>query len=146
MGFIGTCIYFVGGVSATGAPIKKYKFSGSINQLLSGIKEYTTINPNVSLKITDTTGNKENGYGIYMDVKVKGSTRETLYNLECEKNNDDGEPPKTLVQLIGAFDAKNYKIGGYGIKGIGVKNMVKDFEAGFLADLRKQQKLSIMPY
>jgi hypothetical protein len=146
MGFIGTCMYFVAGVSSTFPPIKKYQFSGSVNQLLSGIKEYTAINPNVSLKITDTTGNEENGYGIYIDIVVKGLKGDILYNLKCEKSNDDGEPAKTLIHLIGVFNTKNYKIGGYGNEGTGVKDMVKDFDTGFLLDLQKQQKMSIKLY
>jgi hypothetical protein len=145
IGFIGTCIYFVAGVSSTFPPIKKYQFSGSVNQLLSGIKEYTSIDRNVTLKITDTTGNERNGYAIYMDVEVKGLTGDILYGLKCGKSNDDGEPATTLIQLISAFNAKDYKIGGYGIKGIGVKNMVKDFDTGFLVELQKKQKMSINP-
>jgi hypothetical protein len=146
IGFIGTCIYFVAGVSATIPPIKKYQYSGSVNQLLSGIKEYSATNPNVSLKITDTAGNKEIGYAIYMDVEVKGLTGDILYNLKCEKSDNDVEPAQTLIQLIGVFNTKNYKIGGYGIKGIGVKSMVKDFDTGFLVDLQKQQNMSIKSY
>lgn len=83
--FIGTCIYFVAGVSSTYHPIKKYQFSGSVVQLLSGLKSYSATNSNVSFRITDTTGSKENGYGIYMDVDVKSSQGDILYNLECEK-------------------------------------------------------------
>ncbi len=146
MGSIGIWVYFVAGVSSTFPPIKKYQFTGNVSQLLSGIKEYTAINPNVSLKITDTTGDKERGYGIYFDVVEKRSTGDILYNLECEKDNDDGEPTKTLIKLIGVFNTKNYKIGGYGIKGNGVKDMVKDFDAGFLVNLQKQQKMLIKPY
>jgi len=114
--------------------------------LISGIKEYTATDPNVSLKITDTTGNKENGYGIYMDIEEKGLTDDMIYNLECEKNNDDGKPAETMIKLIGVFNTKNHNVGGYGIKGTGVKNMVKDFETGFLQNLKEQQKISIKPY
>jgi hypothetical protein len=146
IGFIGTCIYFVAGVSSTFPPIKKYEFTGRVNDLLSGIKKYNADNPNVTLKITDTTGNKDNGYGIYMDIEIKSVTSDIVYNLECEKNNNDGEAAKTLIQLIGAFNAKNYKTGGYGINATGVKNMVKDFDEGFLVNLQKQQKMSIKPY
>ncbi len=146
IGFIGICIYFVAGVSSTFPPIKKYEFAGSVNDLLSGIKKYNADNPNVTLIITETTGNKDNGYGIYMDIEIKSVTSDIVYNLECEKNNNDGEAAKTLIQLIGAFNTKNYKIGGYGIKGTGVKNMVKDFDEGFLVKLQKQQKMSIKPY
>ncbi|MDB5011376.1 MAG: hypothetical protein JWQ06_2165 [Mucilaginibacter sp.] len=145
IGFIGTCMYFVVGVSSTIPPIKKYEFSGSVNQLLYGINKYTSTNANVTLKITDTTGNKHDGYAIYMDIEIKSEASVIIYNLKCEKDNDDGEADKTLVQLIGAFNERNYKVGGYGINGTGVKKMVNDFELAFLMGLKQQQHMSIIP-
>ena len=140
---IGTCIYFVAGVSSTFPPIKEYEFSGSVDQLLAGIREYTILNPNAKLTITDTTGGKENGYGIYMDVELKKDTSLLLYNLECEKIDQNNNPPKTLIKLIGAFNKHNYKVGGYGIKGIGVKGMIDDFEIEFLMRLKRQKHMTI---
>lgn len=144
--FIGACIYFAAGVSYTYPPIKRYHFSGNITRLLSGIKEYTVINRNVSLNITDTTGNKKNGYKIYMDIAIQGINGDLVYSLNCEKINSNGKPADTRIQLIGVFNKKNYHIGGYSVKGIGVKEMVNNFDTGFLTGLRKKQNISIQPY
>ena len=51
--FAGTCMYFVVGVSSTSPPIKKYKYLGSIDQLIHGIQKYSSSDTNVTIKITD---------------------------------------------------------------------------------------------
>ena len=139
---VGVFVYFVAGISAVYPPIKKYQFTGSVDQLLSGIRHYTSTNPNVTLKITDTTGNMTNGYAFYMDVEIKESKRVLLYNLKCEKDGDDGS--KTLIDLIGVFNERDYKTGGYSIKGIEVNNMANDFENNFLPSLKKEERMSII--
>jgi hypothetical protein len=68
---VGTCLYFVAGVSSTSPPIKQYEFNGSVHQLLTYIKAYTTVNPSVAIKITDITGNEKNGIATYMDIQIK---------------------------------------------------------------------------
>ena len=83
VGFVGTCIYFVGGVSATIPPIKKYEFSGSVDQLLSGIQKFALTDSDITFQITERTGNKQNGYGTYFDIKIKIDTSIMEYNLEC---------------------------------------------------------------
>jgi hypothetical protein len=65
--------------------------------------------------------------------------------LKCEKSDDDHKVNKTLIKLIGAFNTKDYKIGGYGIKATGVPQMVKEFDTKFLVDLQNQQKITIKP-
>jgi len=145
VGFVGTCIYFVAGVSATIPPIKKYEFSGNVDQLLTGIQKFTSTNSGITFQITDKTGNKENGYGTYFDIKIKIDTSILEYNLECEKSSKRDDTIKTLIQLIGAHNEMNYSVGGYGINGVGVKPMVKDFEIRFLAKLKSQQYIVITP-
>jgi len=145
MGFIGTCVYFVVGVSSTIPPIKKYVFSGNVNSFLAGIKEYVATDSDIIFKITDRTGNEQNGYGIYMNLEIRNSTSDIEYNLKCEKKDiEDGG--NTLIKLIGVHDKNNYNVGGYGINGIGVKQMVSDFEMGFLIKLKEKEGISIKPY
>jgi len=146
VGFVGTCIYFVGGVSATIPPIKKYEFSGSVDQLLSGIQKFALTDSDITFQITERTGNKQNGYGTYFDIKIKIDTSIMEYNLECEKSSKGKDVVKTLIQLIGAHNEMNYAVGGYGINGTGVKSMVKDFEIQFLGKLKIQQHIVITPY
>jgi len=143
VGFAGTCMYFVAGVSAVNPPIKKYEFSGTIDHLIHEIQRYSSIDSNVTIKITDLTGDKKDGYGVYFDVKIKLDTSLIIYKLECEKSNKSTDVSKTLIKLIGAFNDKNYNVGGYGIEATGVKKMVYNFDTKFLTGLRQKQHLAI---
>ncbi|MFS2187773.1 hypothetical protein ACCC92_13930 [Mucilaginibacter sp. Mucisp84] len=145
MGFIGTCIYFVAGVSSTIPPIKKYVFFGNVNSFLLGMQKYAAADSEILFKITDTTGNKQNGYGIYMNLEIRNSNSDIEYNLKCEEKDNEGIR-STIVKLIGIHDKNNYKLGGYGIEGIGVRQMVSDFETGFLVKLKEKEGVAVKPY
>lgn len=144
IGFVGSCLYLVAGVSATIPPIKKYEFSGTVDQLLSGIRKYAFADTTVTLKIIDTTGDKNTGYGIEMDIEIKSDKHILIYNLKCEKNNGDYKTDNTLIQLIGAFNKKDHNVGGYGIKGVGVSKMVNEFDTVFLTKLKRQYNMNII--
>ena len=63
--FIAIFIYFAAGVSSTYPPIRQYEYLGTTNQFIDGIRKYASTNSDAAFKITDTTGNKKNGYAIY---------------------------------------------------------------------------------
>jgi hypothetical protein len=132
---IGVFIYFAAGISATYPPIKEYKFSGNVDQLISGMREYTIANPEMILKKTDTTGNKKNGYAFYFTIE------KTMieYSLECENDISNGS---TLIQLVSAYD-KARNVGGYSKEAKGIDGLVKQFELDVLKPLADNHNLRI---
>nr|WP_068886954.1 hypothetical protein [Pedobacter panaciterrae] len=85
VGFISTYVYRVLSISSVYPPIKKYVYSGSANQLITGIREYVSINSNVSFKITDTVGDINTGYATRVDIEIKHQLHYITYNLQFEE-------------------------------------------------------------
>jgi hypothetical protein len=141
---IGAFVYFVTRVSGTSASIKKYRYSGSINQLITGLRKYASDNPDMTFKITDTTGTRTDGYDIYMDIKMIKDKHHLEYSLMCEKSNDNSEPAATKVELVLAYDATNNS-GGYRMGARGIKPLVDNFDTDFLVGLQNSQNIKLSP-
>lgn len=124
---IGFFVYFVSGLSSTYPPIRKYEYKGSLNQLVTSIREYTLTNADVKFKITDTVGNKENGYAIYLNIETKTNQDSIEYGLKCEEYNSKGNPNLTIISLVEAYN-KTQNTGGYSKKAKGVDGLVNEFE------------------
>lgn len=135
-------IYFAVGVSSVHSPIKRYEYLGSLEQLMSGIQRYSSANPDLNHKITDTVGDKENGYAIYMTIEMRSKTRKIMYELKCEEMKYEGESATTEINLVGAHDMVN-KTTGYKIDDTGVKELVNYFDANFLVLLKASQNINI---
>jgi hypothetical protein len=144
LGFVGSCIYFVGGISATSPPIKTYEYSGTTSQFASNIKAFVTRTPDIFYKIDDTIGNSENGYAENMTIKDSTNGKKIEYGLRYEKIGDDKKRPKTKISLFSIF-GEDYKTGGYTMKGPGITPLLKTFDDSFLGRLRKQQHMNIVP-
>jgi hypothetical protein len=138
---IGYCVYFTAGISSTYPAIRKYEYAGNFNQLINGIRNYTSTDSTVKLKITDTTGNKKNGYAIYLNIETKVDQDSIEYGLKCEEYISDG---KIILSLVEAYN-KTRITGGYSKEAKGVEPLVNKFEASFLTPLRNSQKLKITP-
>ncbi len=142
--FIGTYVYKILTISSVYPPIKEYEYSGSVNHLITGIGGYASTNPKVSFKITDTVGNSNTGYAIRLDIEIKHQMHDITYNLQCEEKRGIDVSPKTIVELLGAYD-KTDNIGGYIAEAKGVKLLVDDFETDFLFGLKHSQNVQVIP-
>jgi hypothetical protein len=140
--FIGAFVYFVSGVSGASAPIKKYWYSGNIGQLIAGLRKYTSNSPDMTFKVTDTVGWPAEGYAIYMNIKTMYDGHHIEYSLECEKNNDNGDPNTTKIELVVAYDATTLT-GGYRDKAAGIRAIIKNFDENFLVGLQKSQNIKL---
>lgn len=138
--FIAIFLYFVTGVSSTYAPIKQYEYSGTTDQLITVIRKYASTNSGITFEITDTTGNKKNGYATYMSIEAKNIE----YSLKCEEQNSDSNLSKTIVSLVGAYD-KSRNIGGYSTEAKGISGMIDKFDLNILKPLRNSQNIKITP-
>jgi hypothetical protein len=107
VGIISIFVYFVTGISSKYPPIEEYNYSGTLNELITGLRNYAAVNNSVTFKIKDTTGNEESGYATYMSVELE----DVEYNLKCEEDHDSNKA-KTVIILVGLFD-KRQNIGGY---------------------------------
>ncbi len=141
---IGGFIYFVAGVSSTYPPIRKYEYLGSFNQFITEIRNYTSINPGVEFKITDTVGSKDNGYATYLIIEMKTNQGNIEYGLKCEEYNSKDNPNKTIISLVEAYN-KTRIIGGYSKEAKGIEPLVNNFDVNFLTPLRKSQNIKITP-
>jgi hypothetical protein len=136
-------VHFVSGVSATYPAIKKYEYSGSFKQLMSNIRNYTSIDSNLSVKITDKVGTKKNGYATYVSIDIKGNPSDIEYSIECEESNS-GKLTKTTISLVEAYD-KTHNTGGYNKEAKGIKPLVNNFDINFITPLGNTQNIKITP-
>ena len=141
---IGGFVYFVAGVSATSAPIKKYQYSGSMSQLITGLRKYASNNPAISFRITDTTGSRADGYAIYTAIEATKNLHQLEYHLRCEESDNNSEATTTKIALVFAYDATNNS-GGYQKNGRGVNVLVDRFDEDFLPGLKKSQNIKLSP-
>lgn len=135
--FLGICVYFVGGVSATFPPIRTYNCIETPGQFETAVKELTKSDTSITYNITNVVGDHNTGYATYMTLFVKTPKRTIEYEVKYEK-----EEAVTKVGLIFAYDrARN--LGGYGIKASGMSALLDTFEKNFLVRLKAEQKISL---
>jgi hypothetical protein len=135
--FLGTCAYFVGGVSATSAPIRIYNCNESPESFITAIHRLTNSEKDITCSVTDVVGSSETGYATYLTVNLTQRSRVIEYSLKCEKDES-----VTDIELIMAYD-KTHILGGYIAKADGVTDLVKVFEDDFLLRLKNKQKLTL---
>ena len=139
IGFIGAFIYFVTGITSTSPPIKEYGYSGSPDYLISSFQKYVVINRDLTLRITDTTGNANNGYAIFMTLEMKYIE----YGLKFEEDNSS-DKSKTTIKLVSAYD-KSRNVGGYSKDAEGVDQLVDIFEMSILSPFKAKMGIKIFP-
>lgn len=127
--------YFVTGISSTYSTIREYQFSGNVNQLVVDILKYTSTNPEMRIRITDTTGDKKNGYSTYITIETKNIE----YSLKFENDNTDNN---TSIKLVGVYD-NSRNVGGYSKSAKGIDSLVRQFELNVLKPLRDKRNINI---
>jgi hypothetical protein len=138
IGFIAAFIYFVTGITATSPPIKEYGYSGTAKHLISSFQQYAVTNPELTLRITDTTGNVNNGYAIFMTVEVKNME----FSLKVEEDNSSIKY-KTTIKLVLAYD-KSHNVGGYSKDAEGVDDLVDIFDREILVPLKSNMRIEVI--
>jgi hypothetical protein len=123
--------------------IKEYSYSGGVNEFISHVKSYSSMDSNVIYKITDTIGSIRGAYKIYMDIDLKSNGRDISYGIVV-KNNNDNAIAGTAIVLVMAID-KIALLGGYNSNAKGVKPLVSYFEANFFTPLSDSENIKITP-
>ncbi|NEU07779.1 hypothetical protein GZH53_05600 [Flavihumibacter sp. R14] len=142
--FIGLLIYFVGGISSVYPPIQKYEYSGNVTKLVQGIKDYVLADTSVTYEITDAVGNNDHGYAIFMTIKLTSNSKDLLYDLKIQDDNNINDGTKSEIALVGAHNLSN-TTGGYRIVDPEVKALVDNFNTYFLVSLKKRAHISVVP-
>jgi hypothetical protein len=143
---MGTCAYFVAGVSSTFPPIRQYKYTRSFNQLKQGLDNLSLVNKNMFYKITDTTGDEKTGHNYYVDIKLINHSDTILYNIVYQSTDYFFKKNITEIGVVGAFDIPHSQGGyGYGDGKNGVKELVLKFEKDVLVPLYRGQTILIVP-
>lgn len=137
---IGGFIYFVGGVSSTYPPIRKYEYKGGLDQFITSIHDYASTTPTVQYEITDTVGSKDNGYATYIHIEVRNTPSDIEFELKCEEDKHSGIQTKTAISLVGAYD-KTKNIGSYSKDAKDADILAKQFELTVLKRLKDSQNI-----
>ncbi|TWR26550.1 hypothetical protein FPZ43_15465 [Mucilaginibacter pallidiroseus] len=130
--FCYVAIYFVVGISDTFPPIRVYNCSGRVSEFEAGIDKISKTEKNITYKITDTVGSKDNGFAMHMTIIITSAKRSIEYNIKYESNDT-----QTKLALIMANDWAS-KLGGYGIKADGMYELLSVFEKKIIYGLIKQ--------
>jgi hypothetical protein len=135
-GIMGTCIYFVAGVSATFPPIKTYDYPGRITELKSKLDSLCAVNHNISYVFTDTTGGPKyrNTYAYYITVYDREPKATFEYAIKYSSTDYHFSDNKTTLSLIMAYDTIRH-VGGYGIDAVGIKPLIINFDKNIMSYL-----------
>jgi hypothetical protein len=139
---IGGFIYFVSGITSGNSVIKKYSYSGSVDEFISHVKDLSLKDAAIVTKITDTTGTLEKGYTYYISIELKSKGNDVLYSIACESSRNVAS--ETTIELVMAYDKIN-NIGGYSLEAKGIEPLVNIFDANFIITLKNSQNLKISP-
>lgn len=132
---MGTCIYFVGRVNSTYAPIKTYDYSGNVNTLVRRLHKLTQDKKLLSFAITDTTGTEETGYDYYFKFNYVMPGADTIeYSIVFSKTDHWFTPNKTVIELVEAIDLTHLS-GGYSKIAMGVQPLVNRFDFNIIPAL-----------
>jgi hypothetical protein len=123
--------------------IKKYSYSGSVDEFISHVQEFSKKNSNMNFKITDTTGVTETGLRFYLkiDLKNKGSYRQ--YSLACENRDSKDISLGTTMDMAMAYDSAS-NTGGYWKEAKGIIPLVSYFDNSFIKPLMFDQDIQIV--
>ncbi|MFD0750692.1 hypothetical protein ACFQZS_11095 [Mucilaginibacter calamicampi] len=133
---IGTCVYFVAGVSSTFPPIKTYDYKRNIDEFKSDMNKLAVSNKNILYRITDITGDSNTGYKYYFDIFIKEPKRNLQYHAFYDKTDYWFKDNKTEIGLVFAYD-QTHSVGGYGVNATGIANLIKVFEKEIIYKLPK---------
>ena len=132
-------VYFVGGISATTPPIRQYKFDGSAQEFRAGINKLHKSDTTIKFKDEETVGDEVSRYAYRFKINQCENNACNEYYVKYED-----EKTGSRISLISAFD-EGYKLGGYGIKAVGIKPLLIQFETSILIPLKMEQKINLVP-
>lgn len=134
IGFVGKCLYKVACISCTPSAIKKYEYSGGINQIELKFKKFAMLNSDVNLKISyRDSSDKTNESARDMMIELKNNSKDVVYHIAYIQRKPD---KFTSVYLDDVYD-KIHKSGGNDIDSSSVKSIFDDFKENFLPRLEK---------
>ena len=139
IGIVGI-LWFVHGMTyrAPVNPMKIYEYSGSLNQLISGLKD----NPDITIKNKETVGSSENGYATYMTVVIKYRMYFISYEFRLEEEKKRGKGYVQLVKLLSV--GKRTDLTTEELKDAGADVYLEDDYEPILLDTFKKQGISLL--
>ena len=138
---LGGFLYVVSRISPGHSGIKRYSYSGGVEEFISHLKNFSKKNSGTSIAITDTTGNVKTNYTVYIDIELKNSKSDLLYGIACTKTEDSNNK-SVLIELVMAYD-KIHNSGGYNKKAKGVEPLVNNFDSNFLTRLKHDENMNV---
>jgi hypothetical protein len=134
--FIGRCAYMVACISCTTAPIRTYNYSESMDKLEHTFEKFQTSNPALNIKVSwREISNKYSARDVSIKTKIKSDSVE--YDLVIYDFNG-----ATKLDVDAVYDMTK-KTGGNNIDSVATKNIFTDFQNGFLAKFKRDQKVTL---
>ena len=133
---VGTCVYFVAGVSSTYPPLKEYGYSESFFQLKTRLDKLSLENNRMKYEITDTLGAENVGYKYRITINLKRGFKDLEYQIFYGETDYWFKKNTTQIGLVFAYNRTD-NTGGYGYEGNAeiTKSLVRIFEAEILENL-----------
>jgi len=132
---MGTCIYFVSGVSATFDPIKTYDYTGNADTLVSRLHRLAQDKKLFSIKLTDTTGIKKTGFNYYFELRWINPEADTIeYSIKLSRTDHWFTKNKTVLELVEAINLTHLS-GGYSQTAQGIQPLINNFDINIIPAL-----------
>ena len=133
---IGTCVYFVAGITTVSPPIKTYNYEKGIGKLKGELIKLSNSNKNITYRVIDITGNADVGFKYYMSVFIQEANRQLEYHFFYDKTDYWFKKDETQIGLVFAYD-KTHNVGGYSSDANGVTSLLSVFETQVINRLHK---------
>ncbi|MBV8388748.1 MAG: hypothetical protein JO080_03000 [Mucilaginibacter sp.] len=139
---IGGFAYFVGGVSATSPPIKKYGYTGTVGQFERKFNHYVSLHSDLKCEFSrrDSMRYDDGSRDLIIELTRNGNAIE--YSLVCD--NDSDKVVSAELKLVEAYNKTTIK-GGYSSKADGVNELVAYLENNILNQFQKDEHVIINP-
>lgn len=137
---IGGFAYFVGGVSATFPPIKKYRYAGTVSQFEKKFNDFVSLHSDIKCEFSrrDSMRSDDGSRDLTIELTRNGNGIE--YGFVCD--NDSGKVVNAELKLVEAYNKTTIK-GGYSSKADGVNELVAYLEKNILNQFQKDERDTI---
>jgi hypothetical protein len=139
---IGGFAYFVGGVSATFPPIKKYQYAGTVSQFEKKFNHFVSLHSDLKCEFSrrDSLRYEDGSRDLTIQLTRNGNAIE--YSLVCD--NDSGKVVNTELKLVEAYNKTTIQ-GGYSAKAKGIEPLVGYLEDTLLTQFCRNESVTINP-
>ena len=132
---IGRCFYMVACISCTTPPVKTYNYSGSMDQLENGFKNFSIENSNINCEISHRGSSRIAARDV--EIKMRMNNSDIVCNLVIYDFNNN-----TKLDIEEIHDT-THKTGGNDADDKNVENLLIEFNKHYLIKFQKDQNVQL---